>query len=329
MALLVAPLTLARSSSAQDLAAAEALFRAGLGLLDRGDYAAACPKLAESNRLDPSSGTALNLALCHAKQGKTATAWAEYLVAARLAKQQQKADRAEEATKKAGELEKDLSHLTIVVTQPVGGLEIHRDDVRLEASAFGTSLPIDPGKHVVTASAPGYKSVTLAVSVGGARDAQTVAVPALEKVATQAPGPVVGAAVKPEPARVAGPAAKSGPGALPWVLGGVGVVALGVGGTFGGLALSTYGQAKTACPAKTGCSSDAFATRTRAGTFANVANVGIGVGIVGVGVAVILLATGSSHPEPAAAPKGATASSLAVTPLLDAREAGATVTGRF
>jgi hypothetical protein len=295
---------------AQDVAAAEALFRAGRELLLKGDYAAACPKLAESNRLDPSSGAALNVALCHSKEGKTATAWAEYLVAARLANQQHKPERVEEAMKKAAEIEKDLSHLTIVVTKPVAGMEIHRDDVIVAESSFGTSLPIDPGKHVVTATAPGYQKVTLEATVGGERDARTVTIPPLEKASEGATAPP----------------RQPGAGALPWVVGGTGIVAVGVGGTFGVLALGAYNTAKTACPTRTGCSSDALAARSRATTFANVANVGIGVGVAVVAVAAILLAT--SSPD-APRSKGSSGSTLTVGPIITPREAGLGVTGRL
>jgi hypothetical protein len=43
---------------------AEALFAEGRALMDRGDYAAACPKLRLSNDLDPARNAA-HLAECH------------------------------------------------------------------------------------------------------------------------------------------------------------------------------------------------------------------------------------------------------------------------
>lgn len=53
---------------------AERLFREGREAVKRGDYAVACPKFAESQRLDPANGTLLNLALCEEGWGHAADA---------------------------------------------------------------------------------------------------------------------------------------------------------------------------------------------------------------------------------------------------------------
>src|SRR5262249_55537702 len=51
-------------SQTRDPAAAEALFRQGRQAMEAKDFATACPKFAESQRLDPAVGTLMNWATC-------------------------------------------------------------------------------------------------------------------------------------------------------------------------------------------------------------------------------------------------------------------------
>ena len=65
---------------------AEKLFRDGRALAKQGNLAGACDAFAASNKLESSVGTLLNLGDCRAKLGQTATAWATFVEAGRLAK---------------------------------------------------------------------------------------------------------------------------------------------------------------------------------------------------------------------------------------------------
>src|SRR5947207_9295748 len=91
---------IAPSTASADPPTAEALFREGRRLLEEAKTDEACLKLAESQELDPSSGTLLNLGFCHELQHKLATAWSEYVSAAQMARDQGKEDRAAVAEKK-------------------------------------------------------------------------------------------------------------------------------------------------------------------------------------------------------------------------------------
>src|SRR5262245_45768909 len=115
-AMLLATLPAFAEESASDKAAADALFNEGRKLMTAGSIDEACPKFAESHRRSPRAGTLLNLATCHEKQGKTASAWAEYNEVAALAKRDKRKDREEYASSRAKELEPKLARVTFAVS---------------------------------------------------------------------------------------------------------------------------------------------------------------------------------------------------------------------
>lgn len=292
-----------RPALAQDkVSVAEGLFRDGRALMAKGDLAGACSKFAESQRLDPSPGTLLNLALCHKEQGKIATAWAEFLEAKRAAQTRNRQKVLAEAKRRAEELGPKVSYLTIVLAEKVPGISVQIDNVKLDAAALGAKIPVDPGQRSVEISAPGYQPLKMKVTIGAEHDMQTLNVPKLEKKATPTPTPS-GAPTGPRPARAAqSPAAPPPPvqshhSILPYVVGGVGLAALGVGTAFAFLAKSAYSNADSLCPSHAGCSQNALDKRSQAETRANIANVGLAVGVVGIGVGAVLWLTQSSASE--------------------------------
>ncbi|HEY6459621.1 MAG TPA: hypothetical protein VIY73_05695, partial [Polyangiaceae bacterium] len=80
---------------------AQSLFEEARKLMAAKDYAAACPKLAQSETLDPSPGTLLNLAVCHQEAGRLATAWSEFNDAAASARTAHEDPRVSFATTRA------------------------------------------------------------------------------------------------------------------------------------------------------------------------------------------------------------------------------------
>jgi hypothetical protein len=81
-AAILAPLC---ASAQTDPVAAQALFDEAKRLMASGNNAAACPKLAESQRLDPGVGTLLNLGECYVKIDKLSRAWTTFLEAEAVA----------------------------------------------------------------------------------------------------------------------------------------------------------------------------------------------------------------------------------------------------
>ena len=140
-----------------DRALAETLFEEGKRLLDEEKTDEACAKLEESQRLEPATGTLLNLAYCHELQGKLATAWTEYKDAQAAARQDGRDDRVQFAEEHLGAIEPKMPRLQIEVAQTarVEGLEVKLDGVQIGEAAFGVAAPLDPGVHIIVATAPG------------------------------------------------------------------------------------------------------------------------------------------------------------------------------
>src|SRR5271156_4432999 len=103
------------AQDASSQAAAQALFEQARQLMADGKYAEACPKLAESERLDPGAGTLLNLGHCYEKNGQTASAGVTFKDAAAAADLKHRADWSARAKERAQDLEKTLSRLIIEV----------------------------------------------------------------------------------------------------------------------------------------------------------------------------------------------------------------------
>jgi serine/threonine-protein kinase len=220
----------ARAQTGQDKAAADVLFREGKRLMQEGKVAEACPKFAESNRLDAGIGTMLWLAECYERTGKSASAWGQFQEAAEIAAKQ-KDGREKVARARAAILEPKLIKLVIVVpaTSELPSLELKRDGTTLGKALWGTAVPVDPGAHVVTASAPGYKTWESSVDAVGGGKTVKLSVPKLE-VEEQMPettSPVT-EPLEPEPKERGGLQRAIGLGAL-----GLGVVGVGLGVVFG------------------------------------------------------------------------------------------------
>lgn len=283
---------------------ARELFEQGRKLMAEKRYPQACAKLAESQRLDPAPGTLLNLAVCHEAEGKTATAWSEFNDALTLARRDGRTDRVELATRRLADLKPRLSRLTIDVPKSarVAELDVKLDGASVGRAVWGSPVPIDPGQHVVEASAPGRKSWRAEISLSDQADRKQVKVPALEPSAERTES---GSGANPTPPSVgdaAPPASGSGQRTAGYVIGGIGIAALGVGSYFGVRAFSLWDERDAHCT-DAGCDPTGVEAGDDAKQAATIANVGIGVGLAGLaaGAYLVLSAGSSESPSTAAA----------------------------
>ncbi len=308
----------------QNQALAESLFQQARDLMESGQYEKACPKLAESQRLDPAGGTLLRLALCYEKQGRTATAWVEYTNGLALARREGRQDRVTFAQEAIARLEPTLARLRVDVSPEaasIDGFRLERDGVPLGRPAWGVATPVDPGEHVLRATASGYEPTVVEIQVEPAAGTTRVVIPMLKKMGDVEPaGPVApsGRQVEAEPSE------KASNRTLAYVAGGVGLVGLGVGSYFGLRAMSKRADAEEACPGSPCSDKAGVDANDAAKTSANISNIGLGVGVLGVGAAVVLWLT-----DPGARESGADQAGIRLAPEVGGTHAGVRMGGRW
>ena len=296
----------AGAPTAEDRALAEALFQSGKEDARAGRFEQACPKLADSLRLDPGGGTALALAHCYEARGQLASAWAAFGDALAYAQRDGRADREAEARARIAAIEPRLDRLALVVETPVPGMELHRSGQLIPASGWSSAFPIDAGEHVITAAAPGYQTFTARVLAAATGATHTVRVPALEAAPVAAPSPPLQALPPTRPPappreRPARPTARDEPEADSTRLAfasiglGVGVAGLAVGSVYGLTALSKSNDADAVCPSRQCADPHAVRLSQEARQDALVSTVAFGVGALGIGAAAYLWLTSSPN----------------------------------
>jgi hypothetical protein len=209
------PAAAAPDHSASAAERAQQLFDEARTLMKAEQFAEACEKLAESQRLDPGGGTLLNLGICRLRQGLTATAFQLLTEALAEARAAGRADRIATAERYLAEVTPLLSR--IVLEPPARGLPegtlVELDGTRLAPEALAAPLPLDPGGHELRVSRAGYVSYSVEVPLGPNGDLKHVALPELSPEPAPRSAPtLVAPAVLPAPAsQVAAPDAPAAP----------------------------------------------------------------------------------------------------------------------
>lgn len=162
-------------------AAADALFDEGKRLAAAGDLDHACPKFEASLQLLDQLGVRVNLADCHARQGRTATAWAEFREAASQFDKRGGA-RVVYARKRIKDLEPRLVKLQVSVppTNQLPGLVVRRDGIPVPSEAFDSPLPVDPRDYTIDASAPGHLAWSTHIEAKKSGEVVTIEIPRLD-----------------------------------------------------------------------------------------------------------------------------------------------------
>jgi hypothetical protein len=287
VALATAPVR-ARAQSTESVLA-EGLFREARDLMDAGKVVEACGKFAESYRLDRALGTLINLAVCHEKEGKTATAWAELNEAAAAAGVARD-DREGFVRKRIAALAPEVPRLRLVIAQATSelpSLEVKIDGHVLGSAAWSSPLPIDPGEHRLGVTAEGKQPHTAGFSIPKGAGTTTLSLPALADadIPRSAPPPAA-------PDDSAGRTQR-------WValgVGGAGVIGFLVGTGFGLRAIGLKDDRDARCGPGNVCDAEGVEKDADARDAAAVSTVGFvaGAALVAGGVALYLTAPRSN-----------------------------------
>ncbi len=314
---LVASAVPASAQSASDKAAAQALFDDAQKLAGTGDWASACPKYSESNRLDPGIGVKLYLGDCYEHVGKTASAWAMFGEAEEYARKQGDG-RATVAHQRAEKLAPRLIRLRLAVPAPSPGMVVHRDGEEVGAGQWGVAVPVDPGPHTIEATAPGKSAWSQTVDAKeGAAGPVEVQVPALQDAPAAAPpsGATPDGATPPAQGSSNGNTQRI----LAVVAAGVGVVGVGVGTAFGLSAKSKLDDSNSGhCHDGNLCDAAGVQLRSDAKSNALGSTIAFVVGGVGLAGGAVLWFT---------APKSGP--SVGLSPVVTERYAGLRLGGAF
>jgi serine/threonine-protein kinase len=227
--------------------------------------------------MDHGVGTLLNLADCYEQNGQTASAWAEFRIAAAAASAAGQGERERIARERERRLLPLLARLIIAIppAQAASTLTVRRDDLVLDRSLWGVAVPIDPGDHSLVVSAHGKRPYTETIHIPARPGARvTVAVPALADLpARELPSPAA-------PVR--------DPGWRGQQIAGVALVGVGLAGLVSGsaLGLSAIARNNSAAPHCRGddCDPRGVALRSdalRAGTASTAAFIAAGALLAG------------------------------------------------
>ena len=279
-------------------AVAESLFRDGKSYFQVEDYGHACPKFAQSYRIDPAGGTVLLLAICYEKQGKLASAWTRYNDALAIAKRDGREDRERRAREGLESVEPKLSYIKLTfdpTTQTIPGVTLSIDGTELPAIS-DTRLPVDSGTHQLAIHAPNYESWQVEVTIGGPAETHNMIVPALRsspalpaQVPSEAPV-VVAPTLATKSTEPTEPVSHARARQSAYIIGGAGLAAVAVGSYFGIRAIQLNSEANRICPTSQCRGDQAGAiTKSEAATAkAQVADVIIGAGSAAIISAAVL-----------------------------------------
>jgi hypothetical protein len=316
--------------SAADRETARALMAQGDELFEKKDYAGALKNYQAGHAIVDAPSTGLAVASCLQAMGSLIEAREAALAATRMPVRPGEpptfATARTDAARMADELGTRIPSIRVTVNGPSSteGVRVTVDNSALPQAVIGLPRKINPGHHVVAASAPNFRDMTLEVDVSERENRiLTFGLVSTEVSAAPPAPPVITTPVTPD--KKSEPSQTS---SLVWIGFGVGVVGLAVGATTGGISLAKASDVKSHCQNSV-CPAADESTANTSRTLATVSNISFGVGLAGVALGVVgLLSSGPSTDPSTQPPTSARARTpFSVTPVLSLSNVG--VVGTF
>jgi hypothetical protein len=288
-----------------DAAAAEQLFSAGRVAFERGDFEQACPKFEESQRLDPAAGTLINLAACYEKLGRLASAWEAWRGALQVLTPTD--ERRPVVERLAAAMEKRVPRLHIELAPGApAGTRVTRDSVDLGTASLGVGLPVDPGRHLVIATAPGRLERRYDVEVSEGKTQKIVVEPGELRPTSAPPATAPPAALPARSDRAVTlpdrPAQAGGTRTLGYAVAGAGVLGILTGSVTGIIALQRKNAMLDDCEKIDGgyaCGPAGLDAASEGETFATVSTIAFAAGAVAAGAGLWLILSSDERHETA------------------------------
>jgi hypothetical protein len=187
LSVIAAPELALAAADDDELSQARARFQQGTELEQAGNWAAALQAFREVGQVRMTPQVRYHIALCEEKLGRLVAAFGGYELALSDADAVGPGFR-EEVERSIERLRARIPRLTIERGPGAEAATIELGGVSLGASSIGVPVPIDPGPHALSATAPGHEPFETTVEIAEGEE-ETVVVE-LERVQTPDPGPV-------------------------------------------------------------------------------------------------------------------------------------------
>ena len=306
------------ADSPGDLKRARAQFQRGIELEQASNWSEAIQQFREVGSVRMTPQVRFHIAYCEEHLGRLVTALGGYELALGEADQVGPDFKGEVETA-ITRLRERIPKLFIERGTGADAAAVQLDGVELGGNSVGVEIPLDPGPHTVSATAPEYKPFTATADLKE-REVTRLTIelepqPVLPPDATQPPRQVIVVTRTEAPKRL-----------VPYVIGGAGVAALIAGGVLFALHESTAAELERKCPNENACPESNRDTYDRMRLYGWTAPVTAGVGVAAIGVAVAMIVF-EKKKDPAQA--GAATARVDFSPSAPGSVAGVSLRGQF